>query len=259
MNLMFSTLSELSLELAIIGVGILIAIFGVISSVVSVILAICYLKYNYRKNSAGLTGVEAARRILDANGLGYIGVSATGSFIFGNSYSAYFNKVRLRRFTQKKKSITSLAMGAQKSALAVLHKEGDADMKKRVRLVPIVTFGPLAFIPLIILGVVLDIFLFHSNGIATVIIAAFGLALLLFSILLSFLMLKTEKKAQVRAYALLRENGMATEYEIEQMKGLFRLYNIQYINDIIISILELLRFILQIALIIARNSGRVKK
>jgi hypothetical protein len=39
-------------------------------------------------------------------------------------------------------------MGAQKAALAILDKEGDEDMKKRIRLVPLVTFGPFAFIPL---------------------------------------------------------------------------------------------------------------
>lgn len=258
-NLMLSTASELTLGLAIVLVGILIAFFGIISGIVSIVLGIKYFKYNHRKNSAGLTGVEAARKILDKNDLQHIKVSATGSLLFGNSYSAYFKKIRLRRFTRKKKSITSLAMGAQKSALAVLHKEGDPDMKKRVRLVPFITFGPLAFIPLIIIGVVLDIFLFHSEGIVTIILFAFALALFIFSIVLSVLMLKTEKKAQERAYELLRENNMATEDEIEQMKKLFKLYNIQYVNDIVISILELIRYILQIALMISKNSRKIKK
>ena len=60
--------------------------------------------------------------------------------------------------------------------------------------------------------------------------------------------LKTEKKAQQRAYSILKSNRMATEEELADLKELFRLYNIQYVNDIILACLELLYTILQIAL-----------
>ena len=80
--------------------------------------------------------MEIARSILDANGLEKIKVKRTGSLLFGNSYSHYFKKVRLRGFIRHEKSLTSIGMGVQKAALAILDKEGDADMKKRIRLVP---------------------------------------------------------------------------------------------------------------------------
>lgn len=130
-------------------VGCLIVIVGCVSLVVSGWLAIKYIKFNKRENSAGLTGEEVARKIFDDNGLENIKVKVTGSLMFGNSYSHFFKKVRLRRFTRHKKSLTSLGMGAQKASLAILDKEGDPDMKKRNKLYPIITFGPFAFIPLI--------------------------------------------------------------------------------------------------------------
>jgi hypothetical protein len=58
-----------------------------------------------------------------------------------------------------------MGMGAQKAALAILDKECDEDMKKRVRLVPLVTFGPFAFIPLILIGALLDFFVFSGSGV----------------------------------------------------------------------------------------------
>ncbi len=236
-----------AMGLVIVIVGGLILLVALVSLVVSIVLGVKYYRYNRTENSAGLTGVEAARKILDANGLEHIKVKTVGSMLFGNSYSHYFKKVRLRRLTRHKKSVTALAMGAQKAALAVLDKEGDPDMKTRIRLVPLITFGPLAFIPLVAIGMLLDFLVLKSNGLATIVLASVGFAFYLFSFLLSLMTLKTEKKAQGRAYDLLRESDMATEEEIESMKKLFKLYNIRYINDMILSALELLYYVLRFA------------
>lgn len=148
--------------------------------------------------------------------------------------------------TKNKKSVTALAMGVQKSALAVLDKEGDPAMKLRVRLIPIITFGPIAFVPLIVIGVLLDFLVLKTDGWVTITFAAVGVVIYLLSFLCSLMTLKTEKRAQERAYELLRENNMATEEEIGDIRRLFRLYNIQYINDLILSALELLYYVLEI-------------
>ncbi len=233
------------LQIALLTVAILIIIVAIISIGVSIYLAISYRKYNKMQNSANISGEAAARRILDENGLENIKIATSGSLMFGNSYSHYFKKVRLRRRTVEKTSIASLAMGSQKAALAVLDKEGDPDMRKRVRMIPIISFGPFAFIPLIIIGVVIDVLVFNASGWSTIIASIAGIAFYAFSLFLSFWTLRTEKKAQERTYVLLREDGLATENEIDAMHKLFRLYNIQYINDIILSFLELLYYILQ--------------
>ena len=245
---------ELGLQIALCVVGLLIVVVALVSLVVSLWLAIKYARFNRRKNSAGLTGEETARKVLDDNGLQHIKVKVTGSVMFGNSYSHYFKKVRLRRMTRHKTSLTALGMGAQKACLAVLDKEGDPDMKKQIRLYPIVTFGPFAFIPLIIVGVLLDFFVFNQSGICTYVLGGLGLLFYAYSIVLSVLTLKTEKKAQNRAYEVLRSSRLATEEELEDLKDLFRLYNIQYINDIILACLELLYKILQIAIELNKKS-----
>ncbi len=245
------------LFIAMVAVLILICIMGLVALVISIVLAVKYYKYNRIENSSHLTGEDTARIILDRNGLQHIKVKTVGSMLFGNSYSHYFKKVRLRKRTKNKTSIAALAMGAQKSALAVLDKEGDPDMKKRIKLVPLITFGPFAFIPLIVIGVLLDVLLFNSSGWISITVVCLALLFYLFSLLLSILTLKTEKKAQERAYEILRENQMATEEELSNIKSLFKLYNIQYINDIIISALELLYYVLQIVAMLngGSNSG----
>ncbi|MCR5232136.1 MAG: zinc metallopeptidase, partial [Acholeplasmatales bacterium] len=157
------------LMISIIIVGTLILLLSLIGGIVQIYLMVSYVKYNRRENSIGKTGEEVARLILDNHDLNHIKVSATGSLLFGNSYSHYFKKVRLRRLTYKKKSITSLTMACQKSSLAVLDKENDPAMKTRIVLTPIVFFGPISVIPIVAIGVIFDLLVFNTDGICTII------------------------------------------------------------------------------------------
>jgi Zn-dependent membrane protease YugP len=244
----------MALEIALIIVGFLIVIVGLVSGITGIWLTIKYFRFNRRENSLGLTGMQIARKILDDNGLEHIKVKRTGSLLFGNSYSHYFKKVRLRGLIRHETSLTSMGMGAQKAALAILDKEGDEDMKKRIRLVPLVTFGPFAFIPLILIGAAIDFFLLNGSGICTLVLGGIGLLFYIYAIVLSVLTLKTEKKAQDMAYDILARRYHVTEDELSALKELFHLYNIQYINDIILSSLELLYTLLEIAIAIKGNS-----
>ena len=244
----------MGLEIALAIVGALIAVVAAVSGVISLWLTIKYFRYNRKENSLGLTGCEIARKILDDNGLEKIKVKRTSSLLFGNSYSHYFKKVRLRGLIRHETSLTSVGIGAQKAALAILDKEGDPDMKKRIRLVPFITFGPFAFIPLVLIGAALDYFMFQGNGVCTIALGAIGVLFYAYSIVLSVLTLKTEKKAQEKAYEILQNDYHIQPDELSALRELFRLYNIQYVNDIILSSLELLYTVLEIA--IAVNNGK---
>ena len=63
---------------------------------------------------------------------------------------------------------------------------------------------------------------------------------------MSLMVLKTEVKAQNKALGILEQENLATAEEREMMKDLFKLYNIQYVNDLILEFLELLFRILMI-------------
>ena len=243
----------MGLEIALLIVGALIFVMAIISGITGIWLTIKYYKFNRRQNSLGLTGMEIARKILDDNGLEHIKVKRTGSLLFGNSYSHYFKKVRLRGFIRHETSLTSIGMGAQKAALAILDKEGDPDMKKRIRLVPLVTFGPFAFIPLILVGAALDYFVFNGSGVCTLALGAIGFLFYMYSIVLSVMTLKTEKKAQNKAYDILDREYHITSEELSSLKELFHLYNIQYVNDIILSSLELIYTALEIAIAVKKE------
>lgn len=247
-----------AVQWAIFVVGCMILAVAAVSVVVSIWLSIKYVVYNRKSNSKLYTGRGVARTILDKNGLQHINVSVVGSLMFGNSYSHYFKKVRLRRLTAEKTSITSLAMGAEKAALAILDKEGDKDMRTRVVLTPLMYLGPFALIPIMVIGVLIDIAVFGFSGVATIVAAFLGLGIYAISFALSVMTLKTEKKAQARACEILRQDDMATDEEINMMKELFKLYNIQYINDIIMELLQMILKVLEIVAKMQHNSSSGK-
>ncbi len=232
-------------------VGCLIVIFGLIGIFISIFLWLKYHKLNKKKNSCHMTGLDVARKILDDNGLQHIKVKATGSLLWGNSYSHYFKKLRLRRFTYKKDSVTSLAMAAQKSSLAILDKENDPLMKKRNILIPLQFFGPLMFLPLVIIGILIDILIALANNgkpnfIFTFVFAGLGVLMYAIAFALTVVILKVETKAQARSIEILRQENLATEEEIKDITELYKLYNLEYINNMIMAFLELVLRVLQI-------------
>ncbi len=235
-----------TIGIAIVVVAALLVLVGIVAVIVGIVLSVSYVKYNHKNNSAGLTGAEAARILLDSHGLNDIKVKSTGSMFFGNSYGRYGKCVRIRRLTRNRTSITALAIGSQKAALAIMDREGDPDMKKRYKLVPLVTFGPFAFIPLIIIGVVIDFVVANTGGIALLVTLALSVVLYVLAMIAAAVTLKTEKKAQERCCELLIEGKLANEEEIADIKGLFKLYNVQYINNIIISSLKVLYYVLRL-------------
>lgn len=255
MGISLSNVSD-ALIISLSVVAVLLAIVSIISLFVQIYLAIKYIKYNRKQNSCGMTGQEVARKILDANSLENIKVKSSGSILFGNSYSHFFKKVRLRRLTWKKKSISSLAMASQKSCLAILDKENDPDMKTRIKLTPITYFGPLFCLPLIIIGVLIDILILKSETpVFTLICTSSSILLYVVAFIMSIKILKTEIKAQNKAYEVLKENNMATDEELDMLKKLFKLYNIEYVNNMIVALLELVYRVLQLFMYFQQNSS----
>lgn len=238
----------------------LIIVFGLIGIGISIYLWTKYHKLNKTKNSCGLTGEQAARKILDDNGLEKIKVKCTGSMIWGNSYSHYFHKVRLRRFTYKKDSVTSLAMAAQKSSLAILDKEKDPAMRTRNILIPIQFFGPIMFLPLILIGILIDFLIAkdikNMNFTATLIFAGIGILFYVIAFILTGVILKVETKGQKKAIEILRKDNLATEEEIKKIEGLYKVYNLEYINNMILAFLELVLRVLQIIAAAQGSSSR---
>jgi Zn-dependent membrane protease YugP len=97
--------------------------------------------------------------------------------------------------------------------------------------------------------------MFGQTGLCVYVLGGIGFLFYVYAVVLAVLTLKTEKKAQEKAYEILAKDNLATEEELANLKDLFRLYNIQYVNDIILAALELLYKVLEIALAVKNGSS----
>ena len=241
------------LELTYIAISILLAIAVVAALIAQIFVAVGYWRGNRVQNSLGLTGEEFARKLLDENGMPDVQVKKCGilrTLFFGNHYSIMKRTVYLRIFTIRKASVTSAAIAAQKVALAEAHRNGDRKMIIRGRLQGLGVFAPCLFIPLVIIGLVIDLLVMHFlifTGIALIL----GLAFIVFSFIVTLLNIPVEKKAIVRAQEWL--NASLTPEENERAKKIFRCYMVEYVLQFIVALLRLIQLILKIFLKARQN------
>lgn len=241
------------LEVAYIAVGVLLGIAIIAALIAQIAVAVGYWRGNRTNNSLGLSGAEYARRLLDLNGMPDVQVKKCGiirTVLFGNHYSISKKTVYLRMRTINKPSLTAVAMAAQKVALAEQHKNKNAKMIVRSRLQGLGVFAPYLFIPLVVIGFLIDVFVAQTllfSLIATVL----GLIFILFGFIVTLLNIPVEKKAMKRALVLLKAD--LTKEEIVIVKKIYRSYMVEYALQFIIAVLRIIQLILKILLGARKN------
>jgi len=109
-----------------------------------------YRKFSQVPNSAGVTGAQAARRVLDSQGLQSVGIE----HIKGELSDHYDPRTRILRLSDGvygTKSIAAAAIAAHEAGHAIQHARGYAPLKARTAIVPVVNIGSnLGYIVLII-------------------------------------------------------------------------------------------------------------
>ena len=243
------------LAVAYVVVSILVVIMAIAAGVMKIMIMIRYANANKMHISSNLTGVEAARYILDKAGYPQITVKKAGfwrELIFGNYYNVLTKTIYLRSVLfqiDDRRSVTATAMAVQKAAIAKLCEDGDRQTLTRNRLSLIGIFGPFLFIPLLLLGFVLDFFVLQtSGGVCSLLFLAVGGFLLIAGFIVTLLNIPVEKRANALALEMMEEYELANAEELPVMKKVFDTYIISYVCDFILEVLRIIQFILEIAI-----------
>ena len=189
---------------------ILVIIGAVICILASSRVNRVFNKYAQVRSHSGMTGREAAEKILRANGINDV----TVQHVSGNLTDHYDprNKVlRLSDATYQSASVAAIGVAAHECGHAVQHNVGYAPLKIRGALVPVANFGSMAAWPLIIIG------LFISGQTSLILI---NLGILLFSaaVLFQLVTLPVEFNASRRAVKVLENTGMLYPEEVSATK-----------------------------------------
>ena len=139
---------------------VLIIISFAITIAAQIFINCRYNKYLKIHNGIGLSGLEVAQKILNANGLDDVYVVETKG-ILSDHFDPSANVVRLSSAVYDGDSVSSAAIAAHEVGHAIQHKEGNFFMKLRKFIFPIVNisskFGYIAIFIGLIFGL-LDLF-----------------------------------------------------------------------------------------------------
>ena len=192
-----------------------------------------FTKYKKVRTLRDITGAEAARKILDMNGLQHIKVERISGDLTDH-FDPKNNVIRLSDSTYADTSVAAVGVAAHEAGHAVQHATGYAPIKVRNSIVPVVNIGSSLSMPLFFIGLIMG---------------SFGLAfagVILFSLVLVFQLvtLSVEFNASTRAIRILDETRMLYEDEVGPAKKVLNAAAMTYVAAVASTALQLLRLLL---------------
>ncbi len=191
-------------------------------------------KYSRVRNGSGITGEEAARRILNSEGLYNVQIECLSSDR-GDHYDPRTNTVRLSRSNFTQPSVTAVGVAAHECGHAIQHAKGYAPLNFRSALVPVANIGSHLGLPLILLGV----FLSWNQVLIQIGIWAFALA-----VAFQLVTLPVEFNASGRAVAKIEQYGLLSAEETKGCRKVLTAAAMTYVAAAASAILQLLRLVL---------------
>ncbi len=192
-----------------------------------------YRRYSGIRNARGMTGAEAARYILDNNGLTYVRIEHIAGSLTDH-YDPRQQVVRLSDAVYGSASIAAVGVAAHECGHAVQHAEEYTPLKIRNAIIPITNIGSSIAVPVFMVGL-----LFNFRAIM-------ALGVLLFSLLALFqlITLPVEFNASRRALATIDERGLLTADESKGAKKVLSAAALTYVAALASTMAQLGRLVI---------------
>ncbi len=193
-----------------------------------------YSKYAKVRSRTGMTGAQAAQKILGMSGIFDVRIEHVGGRLTDH-YDPAHKVLRLSDAVYGSTSIAAIGVAAHECGHAVQHQREYGPLKIRSALVPAANIGSRAGIPLIILGAVLGM----NQMLVQIGIWVFALA-----VLFQVVTLPVEFNASGRALAMLGDYGMMERDEVSGCRKVLHAAALTYVAAAASAILQLLRLVL---------------
>jgi Zn-dependent membrane protease YugP len=190
-----------------------------------------FRRYSHTPPSSGETGAQAARRILDANGLRDVTINRIQGTLTDN-YDPRTKVLSLSQAVHDGASVSAVGVAAHESGHALQDQAGYAFARFRSALVPVANFGSRAWIVLLFMGIFLRI-----PGLLWIAVIAFGL-----SVLFQLVTLPVEFDASRRALVELEEHRVVNEVQQAEARSVLTAAAMTYLAAALISVLYLLYY-----------------
>lgn len=192
-------------------------------------------KYSKIASLRGLTGAQAARMILDRNGLTNVRIQRIGGNLTDN-FDPRTNIVNLSDSTYASNSIGAIGVAAHECGHAVQYATGYAPIKIRNGIYPVVNFCNMLSMPIILIGFVLTAF----GGIAPIVVDI-GILLYCTTVIFQLITLPVEFNASSRALKTLESYNMLSTEELGGAKKVLSAAAMTYVAAALSSLMTLVR------------------
>ena len=212
---------------------ILLVIGMLLSLAASAKLKSTFAQYRRVRSASGLTGEQAARRILMAAGITDVAVrSIPGSLT--DHYDPRTRTVNLSQDIYGQTSLAAVGVAAHECGHAIQHATNYAPLDFRSALVPVANFGSNLSWPIFIIGLFAGLRPLTTAG-----IVLFSLA-----ILFQLVTLPVEINASSRALKMLQSTGILGSDETKGARKVLTAAAMTYVAALAASILQLLRLVI---------------
>ena len=212
---------------------ILLIIGMILSLAASARVKSTFAIYSRVRSASGLTGAEAARRILRMAGItDVVVVPISGSLT--DHYDPGTKKLALSQDVYGKTSVAAIGVAAHECGHAIQDAVNYAPLNIRTAIVPAANIGSTLSWPLFLAGLV-----FSIRPLLTVGILLFSLA-----VLFQLVTLPVEFNASARALKMLGNNRLIAQEEVKGAQKVLVAAALTYVAALASSILQLLRLII---------------
>jgi Zn-dependent membrane protease YugP len=201
-------------------------------------------KYSKVRTARGLTGAQAAREILDSNGLYDVTIEETQGFL-SDHYDPRSRTLRLSSGVARAPSVAAVGVAAHEAGHALQHATGYFPLQIRSFMVPAVQFGTWLGPLIIISGIFMEALL-RLSALGTL-ISWFGVAVYALVAVFSLLTLPVELDASSRAKRLLYQYNIVDRRELDGVNSVLGAAAWTYVVAAIAALLELARWIFILA------------
>lgn len=215
---------------------ILVAIGVIICMIASARVKTTFNKYSQYRSMTGMTGAQAAERILRSAGIYDVSIQHISGNLTDN-YNPGKKTLNLSDSVYNSTSVAAIGVAAHECGHAIQHQRGYAPLSLRSAIVPVANFGSTLSWPLIVIG------LFFNSSTGQFFI---DLGIICFSLAVIFqlITLPVEFNASSRALRLLGEQGILSDSELPYTKKVLKAAALTYVASAASAILQLLRLVL---------------
>ncbi|MBQ9929889.1 MAG: zinc metallopeptidase [Oscillospiraceae bacterium] len=197
-----------------------------------------FKRYADQHSIRNITGAEAARRVLSANGVTGVRIEHVSGNLTDH-YDPKANVIRLSDGVYGATSTAAIGVACHEAGHAVQYAQSYAPIKLRAAIVPVTNFASKLAMPLILLGLVLTFLESFSFTLVYLGIACFGMA-----VVFQLVTLPVEFNASRRAMQAIESADILTDEEQKGARKTLTAAALTYVAATAVALAQLLRLLL---------------